>query len=296
MGIKLFSGNELPVASGNEYMYNIIPVGSFIDARYGKVDMTPEFLGTMAKNFGHYPDYKLPVKLGHDDGAQSVGLVNDVIIKEDGLYIKFAVDDETSELLRAKRYRYMSAECEDNYMDKSTGEKVGPVLVGVALVNQPANPNVQELKFSEGGNVIMEDQAKEVLNARITELEGLIADLRAQVDALKSENEKLTEEKEEIEEAVNEAEVKEFSERWASKGIPPVVLEKIKPLLQSKTGRVLKFSDKAKDSTKAVKFFDEIFSGLNSGMLRQYSDIDTSGYNARAELERGKRIAESLKR
>ena len=41
----------------------------------------------------------------------------------------------------------MSAEFEDDYLNKETGEKVGPVLLGAALVNQPANPFVQPLKF-----------------------------------------------------------------------------------------------------------------------------------------------------
>ena len=59
------------------------------------------------------------------------------------------VDAETAEAINKKQYRYMSAEFDESYMDKETNEPVGAVLLGAALVNQPANPYMEPLVLAD---------------------------------------------------------------------------------------------------------------------------------------------------
>lgn len=166
--------NGSPVAVGNEetkFVYNLLPVGRFYDKRYGEVNISSEKIKKMADNFGKFPSYEVPVKLGHNDGAKSPGKVIAVEAKDSGLEITMLVDAETAKDINDKKYRYMSAEFEDNYMNKETGASVGPVLLGAALVNQPANPYMQPMKLAD---LIFNFEGE---NENMTEVENLRLDL-----------------------------------------------------------------------------------------------------------------------
>ena len=302
-----------PVALSDEearFIYNLLPVGEFYDKRYGRVSITPEKVQQMAENFGKCPAYEVPVKLGHSDGAKSPGKVIGVEAKADGLEITMSVDTETAQAINAKQYRYMSAEFDEDYHDKKTGLNVGAVLLGAALVNQPAHPYVAPL-------VLADDINPERTDKDMSELEDLrlqLSDMKAQkaqAEAdLKAEREKseqtakkladieavnksLIEERERIEIARNEAEVKSFCDNWTAKGIPPVVVEKVKPLLLAKTSRTIRLSDT--NEKPALKFFDELFEAMpkitmgqasrNDGGKIELSDVEKA-------IARGKAIAE----
>ena len=98
------------------FVYNLLPVGKFYDKRYGEIFVTDQLLQQMESNFGKYPAYPVPVKLGHSDGAPSPGEVIGIQAKPEGLEITMTVDKDTSEAILKKQYRYMSAEVDEkNY-------------------------------------------------------------------------------------------------------------------------------------------------------------------------------------
>ena len=149
--IVLIDGGS-PVALSDQdtrFSYNLLPVGEFYDKRYGRVSISPAKVKQMADNFGKNPAYEVPVKLGHSDGAKSPGKVVSAEAKPQGLEITMLVDPETAQAINDKQYRYMSAEYDENYHDKATGENVGAVLLGAALVNQPAHPYVAPLMLAD---------------------------------------------------------------------------------------------------------------------------------------------------
>ncbi|MBQ6664914.1 MAG: hypothetical protein IJM68_04925 [Synergistaceae bacterium] len=243
-----------PVALSDEearFVYNLLPVGEFYDKRYGRVSITAEKIHQMAENFGKCPAYEVPVKLGHDDGAKSTGKVIGVEAKPDGLEITMLVDAETAQAINAKHYRYMSAEFDEDYHDKKTGQNVGAVLLGAALVNQPAHPYVAPLVLADDINTQPEERNDNTMN-ETEDLRLQLSDIKAQkaqADAelkavreqseatakkladLEAANKALTEERERMEAARNEAEVKIFCDTWTVQGIPPAVVNKVKPLL-----------------------------------------------------------------
>ena len=301
--------NGAPVAvEETKFIYNLLPVGRFYDRRYGEVWIDREKLQKMADNFGKFPTYEVPVKLGHDDGAKSPGKVIAVEAKDEGLEITMLVDAETAKDINDKKYRYMSAEFEDNYLNKETGESVGPVLLGAALVNQPANPYMQPLKFaddinSKGGFNNMSEI--EELKKKLSEAEAQLktATEKAETEAkkfadLEAQNKALIEERKRAENAKNEAEVKAFADKWTAAGIPPVVIEKVKPILLGEISRVIKFSDNAKDDVPTLKFFDDLFAGLPKMSMTQIGGTDNQGSIELSDVEkareRAKAIAESL--
>lgn len=321
-----------PVALGDEdtrFIYNLLPVGEFYDKRYGRVSITPAKVQQMADNFGKCPAYEVPVKLGHSDGAKSPGKVIAVAAKPEGLEITMLVDGETAQAINDKQYRYMSAEYDEDYHDKKTGEKVGAVLLGAALVNQPAHPYVAPLKLADdvtpetppetipekekkGMKEVerLEEQARdlraqlEALEARKSQLEAELktareesADTAKKMADLEAQNKSLLEERERAENARNEAEVKVFCDKWTGKGIPPVVLEKVKPLLLAKQSRTIKLSDDAKDETPTLKFFDELFEGMPKMPMTQLGNSEAPSVelsDVEKAIERGKAIAASV--
>lgn len=289
-----------PVALSDEetrFIYNLLPVGEFYDKRYGRVSITDAKIKQMAENFGKCPAYEVPVKIGHGDGAKSPGKVIGVEAKPEGLEITMLVDSETAQAINAKQYRYMSAEYDEDYHDKKTGEKVGAVLLGAALVNQPAHPDVAPLVLADdidpipktNPNPERNDDAMselEDLKLQLSEMkaqkEKAEADLKAEREEsakkfsdLEAQNKALIEERDRVETERNEAEVKAFCESWTSKGVPPAVIEKVKPVLLSKQSRTIRLSDDAKDDTPSIKYFGELFEIMPKVPMTQKSTADT---------------------
>ena len=310
----LIDGGQ-PVALSDDdtrFIYNLLPVGKFYDKRYGTVDITKEKLLKMAENFGKYPSYEVPVKLGHDDGAKSPGKIIAIEAKNTGLEITMLVDKETAQAINAKQYRYMSAEFDENYYDKATGYPVGQVLLGAALVNQPANPYMQPLKLADDINRKEEDNMTEIEELksklddsakRLAEAEKKLKTISAKAEAdakkiadLEAANQALISERERAENARNEAEVMAFSDKWIAQGIPPVVMEKVKPVLFGKSSRIIKLGDDDKSEVSSLKFFDELFASLpkmSMGQLGSVERVELS--DVQKAVEHGKAIAETLK-
>lgn len=302
-----------PVALGDEgtrFIYNLLPVGEFYDKRYGRVSITPDKLHQMADNFGKCPAYEVPVKLGHSDGAKSPGKVIGVEAKPEGLEITMMVDAQTAQDINSKQYRYMSAEFDEDYHDKTTGQNVGAVLLGAALVNQPANPYVAPLVLADYINPERNDDYMNELDdlkLKLSDTQSQLKALREEtqdVDALnkriaelEAENKALKDERARAEKARNEAEVKAFCDKWTGKGIPPVALEKVKPILLAEQSRVIHLSDNSEQDVPSLKFFDELFEGLPKIPMTQISSSEKPAVelsDTQKAIEHGKAIAESL--
>ena len=303
-----------PVALSDEdtrFIYNLLPVGEFYDKRYGRVSITPEKVQQMAENFGKRPAYEVPVKLGHSDGAKSPGKVIGVEAKDNGLEITISVDSETAKAINDKQYRYMSAEFDEDYHDKKTGERVGAVLLGAALVNQPAHPYVAPLVLAddiEGNDNDMTEL--EDLRLQLSDMKAQKAQAEADLKAereknskeaeeftkkladIEAENKKLLAERDKMETARNEAEVKTYADKWTSQGVPPAIVDMVKPVVLSETSRVIKLSDT--EEKPSLKFFDEMFAAMPKIPLGQKSLSDapaTELSDTEKAIKRGEAIA-----
>lgn len=249
------------VSLGEEFWYNALPVGQFHDPRYGKISVTPTLVNQLAKSYGKATSYTPPVKLGHGDGAPSPGVIKEARAEIDGLHIRVDVDDATAKDIRDKRYRYMSVEYHPSYVDKETGSKIGPALLGVALTNQPGHPGVSPIVLSDDGWV----QRKENDGVdKMQELEMKLAEMEKERVALEeakaAAETKLAEETAAKEKAVQmadslgrevaeakaakrEAEVQAFCDKAIAEGVPPAVVDKVRPVLLSESDGIIKLGD-----------------------------------------------------
>ncbi len=242
------------VTLGEEFWYNALPVGKFHDPRYGKINVTPTLVKQLAGSFGKATSYPPPVKLGHGDGAPSPGTIKEVRADMDGLHLKVDVDEATAKDIQDRRFRYMSVEYHPSYVDKDTGGKTGPALLGVALTNQPGHPGVRPIVFSDGDWVQKEDEG---VDEKLKELETKLAEaekervaLAEQLEAEKIERTKAVELADTLGKDLGEAraekraaEVQAFCDKAIAEGTPPAVVEKMRPVLLAEGDGVIKLGD-----------------------------------------------------
>ncbi|MEM2126272.1 MAG: phage protease [Candidatus Methanosuratincola sp.] len=130
---------------------NVLPVGEFHDPRYGVVKITQEMVKQMEENFRKgIPHYEPVVNISHEDNLGAYGVVKALEAREDGLWALLELTEEGAKLVREQKFRYLSAEFTEEYMDKQTGKDVGCVFLGVALTNRPAHPKMQPISLQEG--------------------------------------------------------------------------------------------------------------------------------------------------
>ena len=247
---------------GEEFWYNVLPVGQFHDPRYGRVCVTPTLVGGLAASFGKATSYPTPVKIGHGDGAASPGVVKEVKAESDGLHVRFEVDEKAAKDVREKRFRFLSAEYDPDYMDKATGKRIGPALLGVALVNQPGHPGVRPIVFSDGewkqeGDGGMEKRIKELeaeLGKVVALAEGLVKE-RDELEGKLAEESKraadsvalaegLVKDLADIRREKREAEVKALCDKAVEQGVPPAFVDTIRPaLLSEASGEEISLAD-----------------------------------------------------
>lgn len=255
---------------GEGFWYNALPIGKFHDPRYGVIRITPKLVKDLAGNFGKVPAYVPPVKLGHGEGASSPGIIKKVEARADGLWIQTEFQDEaTLADVKGKKYRYMSAEYSPDYMDKATGKGAGPALLGVALTNQPAHPGVQPITFSEGAwkqEITEEEKHKMDMEKQLAELTAKMAEMNQKFSDMEKENTglkmQLSDSQSQLEQVAKEkkvAEVQAFCDKQIAAGIPPAVIEKVKPVLLA-TSDMIKLSDKEEKSLQVL--FSEVFEGM----------------------------------
>lgn len=251
-------------------------LGTWQHPRYGVVRVTQDDMRRMQENFRKNVLGRPPfVRLGHDreeastfGGALALGWVKDLAQEGDVLY---AVADPTDEAVpravREKKLRFASAEYDPDYVDKESGRRVGPVLLAVALTNEPYLTRLPEvvaladddfkiyMDYQEVANLPTEELLREnnSLLRKLADLfTGFISGRAATGNLQLSPDGKLTEEerrkladydrlKAELEEtrekerrAVREQRTAEVEKKLAdlvAKGIPPVMCDKAKAIL-----------------------------------------------------------------
>lgn len=281
---------------GDGFWYNALPIGKFHDPRYGVIQVTPKLIESLAGNFGKVPAYKPPVKFGHGDGASSPGIIAEVEARKDGLWIRtdFQDDDAVKELKKGN-FRYMSAEYVPDYMDKGTGKGLGPALLGIALTNQPAHPGVKPIVFSEAegwtqNNKEFEEEEKKKMDmeaklaeamaqltaekAKVAEFTTKLSEVGKEVEGLKTQLTTSQATIEEMNQAKHEAEVQAFCDKQIAAGIPPAIVDKVKPVLMAAQSTI-KLSDK--EETNLQVLFGEVFDGMAKVQLGANGKLGAEG-------------------
>lgn len=131
----------------------ILPLGKVYVYGSEEIEFTKEMLEQIVENFQKgYPHYTPYLDINHEHD-EKLGEISALELLEDGVYATIELNQTGEEIVKKKLYTYLSAELDMNYVDRTTGENVGIVLLSVALTNNPALP-LPAIQFSETKNII----------------------------------------------------------------------------------------------------------------------------------------------
>lgn len=297
MKIRLLQEAKFELGEGVRFVHNALPIGNFIDKRYGAIYVTASLIQRMVDNFGKFPSYEVPIKLGHGSGAARVGQVMAIEAAEDGLLATFDTDAETAGAIRDEKYKYMSAEYDEHYLDKLTGKEVGAVLLGIALTNQPAHPYMQPLVFAEvddpepapetkieeaegGSTLTLEEMQAEVarIKAELEAEKGKTKTLSDDLEARKTELQTSQQQLQLIQQEKRAAHIKALCDGWVANGFPPVAVDKVRNALTQGLS-VIQLGESEVD---VEKLFSDVFEDLKA---TKAPFIQLSDHTATKELD-----------
>jgi hypothetical protein len=134
-------------------------LGEWKHPKYGTIKGTPDKFKQFTDNFKGNALGRPPfIRIGHDKSdsptfgdAEAKAWIKDIVQEGNVLYALCEPCDENVEnLIKSKKYRFASAEYDDNYHEKTTGKNVGTVLSAIALTNEPFLTHLPE-------NVVLSD-------------------------------------------------------------------------------------------------------------------------------------------
>lgn len=164
----------------------LLRCGTFYDARYGKLDVTSATLLSMKKNFDDkVRGVDLSIDYKHESDDIAAGWITDVYLANNNTELWAKVDwtPNGQRVLADKEFRYLSADFIFDYQDNETLQKFGPTLFGAGLTNRPVVKNMEPaIELHE-----LTPQGR----ARMTEIEKLQADLKAEQEKNKTLSEQL---------------------------------------------------------------------------------------------------------
>jgi hypothetical protein len=102
------------------------------------LEVTPELVGKIVKNFHAGVRDDIPIPLGHEpDAISSIGQVVGLEVDEEGLWGIHEIANEDDAEKIGSTWTGSSALIDMNAVDKETDEELGPVLVHNAITNAP---------------------------------------------------------------------------------------------------------------------------------------------------------------
>lgn len=137
--------------------FQVAKTGTFFSPVYGKISITADDLTTMYQNFKTKTPLaptRLPLDYDHlsdepqkpEDG-KAAGWVRDLQVRDNGNTL-WCMPDWTrraAELINNREYAFVSPFFVTDYMDKVSGQKIGPTLKAIAITNRPFLEGMQPL-------------------------------------------------------------------------------------------------------------------------------------------------------
>ena len=240
---------------------SIAIVGKWKGHVAGEFELTLKDLEQITTNFSNAVAKEIVVDFEHQSTesieAPATGWVKDLKVENNTLLAKIDWLDETKELIKSKKYKYLSPVLVRNTLDPVSGDNIGWTLHSVALTNTPFFQELDEVILnSKGLNPI---QKKE--NILDEELKKEIVDLKKKNADLVAENDKLKTEVAELKKTNSEAKV---DEAVAAKKIHPDQRDSMLAFSAADPVGFEKFLSDAKPITSAPGGND-IFANSNNG-------------------------------
>lgn len=153
--VKFDDKSNDPLIPGD--WFQLAKTGTFYSPIYGKITILPQDLATMYRNFKTktpLPPTQLIIDWDHlsDEPQQpgdgkAAGWVQDLQIRDGGatLWCLPKWTKEAATLIAQGAYRFVSPYFLTDYLDKQSGQRIGPTLKAVAITNRPFLEGMEEI-------------------------------------------------------------------------------------------------------------------------------------------------------
>jgi hypothetical protein len=124
--------------------------GTFGDPRYGEFEITRKMLAAMVENFDkrtYGQDIFIDVSHKVDNGA--AGKIVELAVEGSKLRARVEWTPFGVEAIKIRSFRYLSAEYHQDWEDRETRTKHGPMLLGAALTIRPVIKHLDPIQLSE---------------------------------------------------------------------------------------------------------------------------------------------------
>ena len=150
---------EVP-AEGVKSEIQVLRTGKFYHPLYGEFTVTDATLQKMQENFGKVrPISPTEMVIDYDhlaadpktpDQGKAAGWFKSLRAVPGKLFATVEWTADAAKAIKEKLFRFISPEFTFDYTDKTTGKKVGPVLVSACLTNRPFLEGMEPVVLSEG--------------------------------------------------------------------------------------------------------------------------------------------------
>lgn len=150
-----------------------LPIGSYKHPVYGTLDITSNRIKNFVENIKNKVRGTVEPSINyvHDNSNVAAGWVKDADQRSDGLWLLVEWVSDAANSIKDKKWRYFSAEFEDEWEDPQ-GRKHKDVILGGALTNRPFMKNLVPVNLSEETYNVAFDLVSAVTGTNVDDLKG----------------------------------------------------------------------------------------------------------------------------
>ncbi|WP_323594429.1 phage protease [Aliarcobacter butzleri] len=185
---------NLPINQNNEI--RIAVIGEWQGHHNGAFSLSKDDLEQIKTNFDN-AKVDVVIDLDHktiyEGTGEAYGWIKELFFKEDELWAKVEWLESGLELIKTKKYKYISPVFLPNTIEQVTAQNIGWTLHSAALTNQPFMEELGEIKANNKQNQKKEESMTPEQQKKMDDLEAKVKELE---EKLKTKDEDLEKEKE----------------------------------------------------------------------------------------------------
>ncbi|MDN5069522.1 hypothetical protein O8C76_00590 [Aliarcobacter butzleri] len=185
---------NLPINQNNEI--RIAVIGEWQGHHNGAFSLSKDDLEQIKTNFDN-AKVDVVIDLDHktiyEGTGEAYGWIKELFFKEDELWAKVEWLESGLELIKTKKYKYISPVFLPNTIEQVTAQNIGWTLHSAALTNRPFMEELGEIKANNKQNQKKEESMTPEQQKKMDDLEAKVKELE---EKLKTKDEDLEKEKE----------------------------------------------------------------------------------------------------
>ncbi|KLE01894.1 phage protease [Aliarcobacter butzleri] len=185
---------NLPINQNNEI--RIAVIGEWQGHHNGAFSLSKDDLEQIKTNFDN-AKVDVVIDLDHktiyEGTGEAYGWIKELFFKEDELWAKVEWLESGLELIKTKKYKYISPVFLPNTIEQITAQNIGWTLHSAALTNRPFMEELGEIKANNKQNQKKEESMTPEQQKKMDDLEAKVKELE---EKLKTKDEDLEKEKE----------------------------------------------------------------------------------------------------